>query len=52
MAKLLAHENKLSIQNREKDDVQMFLDSGLLVNVDITSIYKQAKKYSYENNNE
>jgi len=52
MAKLLSYEDKLSIQNRSHEDIQTYLNSGLFVDVDINSIYQQAKKYAYENNNE
>jgi hypothetical protein len=52
MAKLLSYENKLSIPNRNLEDIQTFLDSGLFVDVDINSIFKQAKMYAYENIND
>ncbi len=52
MAKLLSSGNKLSIQNKNQEDIQTFLNSGLFVDVDINSIYKQAKEYTNENNNE
>jgi len=51
MAKLLSSDNKLFVSSKEAKDMQSFLDSGLPVNIDIKTIYEQAKKYAYEDNN-
>lgn len=51
MAKILSSENKLSIPIGNKEDIQTSLNSGLFVDIDIDSIYQQAKKYTNEDNN-
>ncbi len=49
MAKLLSINKKLPVRNKKVEDMHLFLDFGLFVDIDLKNIYEQAKNYTYEN---
>ena len=48
MAEVLHKDNKLPADVTEQSDAEMSLQSGLLVDYDLQSVYQQAKKYVNE----
>jgi hypothetical protein len=52
MGKALYADDKLSSQVKDQRNIQMFLETGLSVDLDINSLCQQAKKHAYENENE
>jgi hypothetical protein len=48
LAKILAAENKLSSKFPNKTELELSLKSGRMVDYDLSSVYEQAKSYSYE----
>ena len=49
IGKLLYSESKSSLQEFEQENLQTAMNTGLFVDIDVDMLYKQAKKYLYEN---
>ena len=49
IGKLLYSENKSSLQKFERENLQTAMNTGMFVDIDTDMLYKQAKKYLYEN---
>jgi hypothetical protein len=52
IGKVLDFENKLFFQIEDQQNIQTFLETGFYADIDINSLYQQAKKYTYENETE
>ena len=49
IGKILYSENKLLLPKKNQQSVRAAMESGFLVNMDTDALYRQAKKYAYEN---
>ena len=49
LGRLLYSENKSSLQKFNQQNVQIAMNTGIFVDIDVDALYQQAKKYTYEN---
>ncbi|MCL2651618.1 MAG: hypothetical protein FWD60_11430 [Candidatus Azobacteroides sp.] len=49
IGKVLYSENKLVLQGYSQECIQTSIESGLLLDIDVNTLYQEAKSYSYEN---
>jgi len=49
IGKVLYRENKLVLQGYSQERIQTSIESGLLLDIDVNTLYQEAKIYSYEN---
>jgi len=49
IGRVLYSENKLVLQGFSQESIQTSIESGLLLDIDVNTLYQEAKSYSYEN---
>jgi hypothetical protein len=49
IGKVLHSENKLPFRINDQQNIRTFLETGFYADIDINSLYQQAKNYAYEN---